>query len=372
MPTAAGGTFIINPTVKTICIGILAWNEEPSILITLEGLFQQSLLRCPEGRRVEVRVVPNGCTDRTAAVARHGLEALVADAPPGVSGEVIELEQPGKTNAWNRFIHDFSPPETDYFILADADIQFHGEDTLLHMVRVLESDDHVKVATDTPIKHIALKDKPTWRERISLGISAMTRAAPGQLTGQLYAARAVELRRIVMPAGLIVEDGFLKNFICTDGFQAPVDDSVIRRAPDAAHVFEAYLSLKDVLPNQRRQAIGHTLYTYLRDTIKARVAAGELAESFLKRKQEDDPDWFVQIIRERVAGGGPWVMHSGALSVRWKRLARMKGWRKPAFFPAALAGWLLDLVVYAWANHTLKKGRLKGIWKDTRNTAIRK
>lgn len=356
--------------MNTICIGILAWNEESSIPVTLEGLLEQSLLRHPDGRRVDIRIVANGCTDRTVEVARDSLTRLLAVPPPGVSGEVIELEQPGKTNAWNRFIHEFSPPETDYFILADADIRFHGEDTLLNMIRLLEAQPHIQVATDAPIKHIALKTDPTWLERISLGISAITQAAPGQLTGQLYAARAAQLRRIVMPAGLIVEDGFLKNFICSDGFQHPADDRLIQRAEDAAHVFEAYLAPKDVLPNQRRQAIGHTLYTYLRDVLKARIADGESAEHFLKRRHREDPDWFIQIIRERVADGGPWVMHPGTLTVRWKRLARVQSLRQLTLLPATLVGWLLDLVVYTWANHTLKQGKLKGIWKDTRTTQI--
>jgi hypothetical protein len=238
------------------------------------------------------------------------------------------------------------------------------------MVSVLRDQPHVLVATDEPIKHIALKEKKSWLDRLSLAVSAMTKATPGQLTGQLYAARAAALRRIVIPEGVIVEDGFLKQMLVTDGLTQRADNSRIVRAPDAAHVFEAYTRLRDILPNQRRQAVGHTIYTYLRDYLHHEIAQGRFAEQTLREKGAADPEWFLHEIKRRVAEGGWWVMHPGALAVRWKRWSAQRGLRRLTFFPAALAGWLLDLIVYTWANDTLKKGKLKGIWKDTKTTGL--
>jgi hypothetical protein len=267
-------------------------------------------------------------------------------------------------------VHELSRPDADVLILADADILFHGEHTLRGMVGLLESDPHVLAATDEPIKDIALKARLGIGERISIAMAGMTKAAPGQLTGQLYAARASALRRIVMPAGLIIDDGFIKQMLCTDFLRQPLDHSRIRRAENAAHVFEAYTRLSDILPNQRRQAAGHALYTMLRDQLKAVLEAGEDPESWLKEKCRAEPDWFREEVRRRVAEAGFWVMPPGMVAARWRRWWRLPARAKPTAFPALVAGSFIDAVTLFWANQTLRQGKLKGIWKDTRSEKL--
>ncbi|MEM1157694.1 MAG: hypothetical protein AAF649_09145 [Verrucomicrobiota bacterium] len=66
-----------------------------------------------------------------------------------------------------------------------------------------------------------------------------------------------------------------------------------------------------------------------------------------------------------MAAGGWWVLHQGALAVRWKRWWNLKPTQRIPALLAAGIGWGMDLVVYCWANWTLKQGQLKGIWKDT-------
>ena len=60
-----------------ITIGILAYNEEATIRRTLESLFGQTVFTADALRsscyQWEVLVVPNGCKDRTPAVAREAL-----------------------------------------------------------------------------------------------------------------------------------------------------------------------------------------------------------------------------------------------------------------------------------------------------------
>jgi glycosyltransferase involved in cell wall biosynthesis len=354
-----------------VSIGILAWNEEASIAQTIQSVFAQSLADhlVATGGNLELVIVPNGCSDQTAAVAAQACQQF-ASTRPGIVTRVEALTRPGKTNAWNEYVHRLSEPAAEVLILMDADIVLRGTDTLWNMVSVLREQPQAVVATDEPLKHIALKKTKSWVDRISLTISAMTKAAPGQLTGQLYAARATALRQIIIPEGIIVEDGFLKQMLVTDGLSQPADNSRIVRAPHAAHVFEAYTRLVDILPNQRRQAVGHTLYTYLRDYLQCEIKSGRRAEKILRENGAADPEWFLHEIKRRVAEGGPWVMHRGALAVRWKRWRAQQGLRRLTFFPAALVGWILDLVIYSWANRTLKKGQLKGIWKDTKTTHL--
>ncbi|MEM6821013.1 MAG: glycosyltransferase [Verrucomicrobiota bacterium] len=284
-----------------ISIGILAWNEEASIGATLHSLFEQSLLTQSSESKIEVIVVANGCSDQTADVARDTFAQQKKS--DWVSGSVLELSEPGKINAWNCFIHEESSLDTDIFILLDADIKLLGESTLLNMVQVLRENPDVLVATDEPIKHITQKENLSPGEYVSLAISKMTKAAPGQLSGQLYAARASALRRAVMPKGLIVEDGFLKQFLCTNGFTEPLNQNRIRRAPEAAHLFEAYLKVTDVLPNQKRQAMGHTIFTYLKDFLNQQADEGLSAEAVLRERSNSDPDWFRKEIQRRVHFG---------------------------------------------------------------------
>src|SRR5581483_2939832 len=98
-----------------VSIGIMAWNEEETLRTTLESLFRQSVFaRLSERReRAEIWLVANGCTDRTAAVAREVFARQEASHPyaDAFSAYVADVAEPGKCNAWNRFVHEFSAPE---------------------------------------------------------------------------------------------------------------------------------------------------------------------------------------------------------------------------------------------------------------------
>jgi glycosyltransferase involved in cell wall biosynthesis len=353
-----------------VSLGILAWNEESSIGVSLGSVFAQSLaerLRA-RGDTLEVVVVPNGCTDATAARAEEAL-ALNRRAHPHVQARVCSLAKAGKIHAWNEFVHRLSDPSAAFVFLADADIALHGEDTLWNMLRALEENPGAIASTDLPVKHLALKEKKGVLDRLSLGTSAMTQAAPGQLTGQLYCARGDWLRRAWMPDGLLLDDGFLKTMIVTEFFSRPADPSRVVRAPDAAHVFEAYTRLRDILPNQRRQAVGHAVWVILRERLAEAAREGPV-DAFLARECGRDPEWFRKHLRQRVAQMGWWVMPPGMFGVRFRRLRNLPPRQRWARLPAALAGAAVDAVVTLWANRTLRRNQLASIWKDTKTTAL--
>ncbi len=350
-----------------ISAGILAWNEEGSIGAAIASLAGQTLLAKVDGGSVglEIVVVPNGCTDGTADAARRALQEL-QQRFPAVRASVHDLPTPGKVNAWNEFVHRLSAPDSDYLLLLDADIELLGADTLWSMVQVLEEQPNVQVATDRPVKHLEREGRSGLLGRLLLGAGAMTQAAPGQLTGQLYCARAALLRRIVLPDGLIVEDGFLKQMICTEGFSHKVDNSLIARAPGAAHVFECYTSVRDVFNHQVRQAIGHTIYTYLRDDLQ-RPGLERPVFAELARRSRANPEWFRELVKAEVARRGWWVMDTPSLTMRWRRIRFAKGAAKVKFFLVALLALAVDIPVFLISNHRLRTGGLKGIWKDTKN-----
>lgn len=353
-----------------IVIGMLAWNEERSIGATIGSLARQTLLQRADGKdfSIEIIIVPNGCTDRTAQVAEEALGQL-REKFPAIVCRVEPLAEGGKSNAWNEFIHRLAPSDADYFVLMDADIEILTPETLERMWEALENDAHAMIATDQPVKHLVRKPRLNPLERLLLGAGAMTRSAPGQLTGQLYCARGSILRRIWMPRGIIVEDGFLKQIVCTDGYSGPVDNSRIVRAPGASHLFECYTKLRDIWNHQIRQAIGHTLYTYLTKHIRTEMTGRPVYDALLEKCRRD-PEWFLREIREEVRRRGWWVMDTPSITMRWRRVRFAKGVAKIKFLTVAAVATPYDLAVFLVSNSRLKRGKVKGVWKDTRTTAL--
>ncbi len=355
-----------------ISLGILAWNEAEVIGVSLESLFAQGIFKrlAPEGPTLQIVIVPNGCSDGTARVAEEALRRLSAGFDPrALSWSVRELDQPGKANAWNRYVHDFADASADCVFLMDADIRFHAPDTLWNMVQALKDNPHAHVATDTPLKHVMFKERKSWTDRISLAIADMTRAAPAQITGQLFCARGAAIRRIHMPKGLLTEDGYIKHVICTDQFTAPSDDRRVVRAPGASHIFESYTRISDIFFNQRRQQVAHAIYVILRDYLRERIGDRD-AGAIVRDENARDPDWFAAEIRRHVAKAGWWVMYPGAFGVRWRRWRGLPSGERLRRLPAAVAGALMDAVVLLAANHKLRQGTLAGVWKDTKSHTL--
>src|SRR5678816_2947789 len=134
-----------------LSIGILACNEETSISSMLDSLFRQTVFDRLAARheQCEILVVANGCTDRTAAVVRN-VFARVAIEPAwsnGLSARLIEIATPGRNNAWNRFVHEFSSIEARYLASMHADVLLHHRDALFSLVSALERRPHVSAAS---------------------------------------------------------------------------------------------------------------------------------------------------------------------------------------------------------------------------------
>jgi len=356
-----------------ISIGILAWNEEESIGLALKSLLEQTLIRELADHaedQLEIVVVPNGCSDHTDEKAAEALRTGAAALPTARFSWLVEpLREAGKVNAWNQFVHRLSNQAADFIFLMDADISFTHPDTLKNMVQALVQNPRAEASTDLPQKHILFKSRKTLGDRLSLAVGQITQSAPAQLTGQLYCARGPLLRRIHMPLGLMVEDGFLKHMLCTHIFTQPSDNTRIIRAPNASHVFEAYFRVMDIFNNQRRQQIGHCIYTYLRDSLKADTS-GKDAGEVIAENNARDPDWFRKVIRERVQKAGGWVIYPGAFGVRFKRLKNLSTAQALLRLPVAIVAFLMDVVVLVAANRRLRSGQLAGVWKDTKTSVL--
>src|SRR2546423_4848023 len=253
-----------------ISIGILAWNEEEAIGLTLASLFRQSLFAELKRRQLhcEIICVANGCTDRTAAVAQETFQEQTRSHPfkETFSCRSLNIVERGKTNAWNLFVHSLSAKTASILFLMDGDIVLHHPETLWNMHAVLLNNLKAAIATDQPLKDIAFRQHPSLRGQLSLATSHMTQSGAAQLTGQLYCIRTEVARNIYLPRDLVAcEDGFIKALTCTHFLTREVDSGRIAVATDASHIFQAYTSVGDILRNQKRQMIGQTIVHILAD-----------------------------------------------------------------------------------------------------------
>jgi hypothetical protein len=354
-----------------LSIGIMAWNEEASIVPMLASLFEQSIFAhfANQRQRCEVVCLANGCTDRTVAVTKEIFERMAREHPArwGMHLRVEDITKPGRNNAWNRFVHEFSARETRYICLMDADIIFDQPDTLHLVVRALERDARLGGASDCPIKNIAGKARPSWRERLSLATSDMTATIPGRLNGMLYCLRTEIARNLYLPRDVLAnDDGFFKAAICTDFFRAPLDPAKVVSVREATHLYQPYVLLRDVLNNQKRQMIGqatvHVIIEYLQTLPEQE--RGRLA-STLQRLEANDPDWLKKLIDAHVARTRMfWQLFPGILGFRWKRLAQMRGMQRLTHLPATVAGFVVTLVACFQAARFLRRG-VTNYWPKT-------
>jgi hypothetical protein len=342
----------------------------------LASLFEQSIFRllAARGERCEVICLANGCTDGTVAVAGEifAQQERAHPARTGLSAWVADITTPGRNNAWNRFVHELSAPEARYLCVMDADIVFDRADTLELVLRELETHPHLGGASDWPVKAIGLKNRPSLRERLSLATSEMTGTISGRLNGMLYCLRAPIARNLYLPRDVVAnDDGFFKAAICTDFFRAPLDPSKVVSVRNATHLYEPYLSFRDVVNNQKRQMIGQTtvyvIIEYLTNLPEAQRT--QLADT-LREHEARDPDWLKKLIDAHLARTRFfWQLFPGILGFRWRRLRQMPGWQKVTHFPAAAAGFAVTLIACWQASRFLRRG-VAAYWPKTTRTTI--
>lgn len=352
-----------------ISIGILARNEEKVIEATLASLFRQSVLRpsscdLPDAEW-EIIVVPNGCTDATAAVAQRGLADLAGQAANGkISFAVRELDEPGKSNAWNHYVHEFSSERAELILMMDADIEFGQPETIANTVKALLHDPHAVVAVDLPLKDAVRKEYKSLVERISVSASGTSTVGPPGISGQFFCARAETLRQVWMPKGLPVDDGFLRSMIVTDLFRSGYDGRRIIRAEHASHYFRTLTTLPEIFRHELRLVIGTALNCFLNWDFLAFATdpTGPGAGILIRNLNERDPSWFPRYMENTIRNRGFWVLPGDMLFRRFAGLTRKGSKGLPRRLFIAMVGFMLDLPVFITANRKLKKSGGIGFW----------
>lgn len=349
-----------------VSIGILAHNEASSIRRTLQSLLQQSLFQSfqmtPNTPPIELEIigVPNGCSDNTAAIMHDTLSHIAPSAADHtLTWKICELPQPGKPNAWNHYVHEFSSRNADYLILMDADIWFPDRHTLSAMVHFLMQEKQVWVAVDRPVKDVVLKANKTVVEHLSNFVSELSGSGGTVwLCGQLYCARADILRQIYMPAALTAEDGFLYQMVTTNCLTTPSQAYRIARVPDALHVFEAYTHPRQLLRHERWLVVTNITNTLIFEHLQrclTQTATAHTASALFREWDEKSPHWVTKLIQaERLKQSG-WLSPPEFLMRRFVNLRNKSLIKACCLLPVAIVAMLVDLLALYAANRQLSK-----------------
>jgi glycosyltransferase involved in cell wall biosynthesis len=345
-----------------IAIGLLAHNEERRIGKTLRSLFRQTVFRrdCRERlgvTRIQVACVPNGCSDGTAAEMRNLAIGLGRD--DAISFECHELPEPGKSRAWNAFVHSISAADVRYLLLVDADIEFGSSDVLEQIVAYMEANPEVVVGTDRPIKLTANKPCPSVQEKLSLAASNQV-DTEGKISGQLYCGRSKSLRRIWMPVNLPVEDGFLAAMIVTDGFTRRGVPGAIVQVPEVFHYYEVHKTVSQFIRHETRIVVGSTINSLLFGLLWEEGKSGHVG-AFIRRSNEQDAGWLEQLVKARTSKTRWLIPRDFVL----KRLRNLKGkrWSSTlAMLPIAFGATVLQALVCVRANSILRREGSTRLW----------
>lgn len=339
-----------------IGIGIFAHNEEARIGATLESLRAQDLFDgTPDAPSVEIVVLANGCRDHTAEAAAAALCARFGDLS-NVRARVEVLPAPGKSRTWNAYVHGLAPPSAETLILMDGDIRLAGVSTLRRLIGALDAHPDAHAAVDTILKDLAFKREPTARERLSLAASELSRSGPPKLAGSLYVARAAVLRGIWMPEGLLVEDGYLKAMLCTDGFTRSERTDRLVRAEDAAHTFEAVTGLRALFRHEVRLLVGSAMNFIVFEHLMEQVSrTGRAGGALVGAWNRDDPGWFPQLIDERLRARRGWLAPTGFILLPLRQAWRLPTARALRALPAALLRAGFNLAAALAADRRLRR-----------------
>jgi hypothetical protein len=340
-----------------IVVAVLAYNEAERIEAIIDELGRQTTAM--KDWLTRVLIVPNGCSDKTASVATRRCEEIFATNSLSLSWAVHEVkERVGKVGAWNLVVHQLAA-DADVLVFLDADVSFFTHDELARGVKALQEHPEAVLAAG-------------WPRRVELGrrtiVSAVASASagfvhdPNSLCGQHYAIRGTEARRLWMPIGLTLEDGFLRALMLTQFFTLPEDTGLAR--VDSEVGFQPETTITGLYRHELSVTLGMTILVYLFERFHEMVARGEDVERFLREQFENDPQWLHDFGTQQIAKRGPNCVPSSIKMRRLQRLSALSKREALLRFPAAFAGWCFDQVVIWRAQSILRSGEWFGQWKS--------
>lgn len=245
--------------MQFVDIAIFAHNEQEQISRLLEDLSQQTLLADAD-TRLRIRVLCNGCSDDTFAVA----EAAVSRLPElRAVCDVRDLPQPGKSRTWNAFV-DQLPPDSDFVVFVDGDIQLRDTNALLHLIEDLRGDSAVAITSRPQKDTQSLRRRPLLRF-IAESVGRVHRDGP--IAGSLYAVKTAAIRNVRLPVPCLTEDAFLSACLVTGIFSHEGRPALVKASSRVSHWFKTPETLRQFFAHDVRIAVGTELNAALFSTL---------------------------------------------------------------------------------------------------------
>ena len=336
-----------------LAIVVLAKDEESNIGRFLISLAAQTLFD-----RVDVHsklfVAANGCSDRTAQLARES--ASKAFATREIDYEILDWEKPGKSRSWNRLIHEVLPDDLDYIMAIDPDIAFVDAFVLAAVLQRISEDPALDVVSGYPVKDVTRKARPSLVDRFSLSVSGITRHM-GAINGSLYVAKASCLGEIWLPDETPGEDGFLNAMVMTRGFSRPEQLDVVYQFAEPTHYFQSH-SVTNFFAHEKRMIVGTMINRWIFEYLHS-LKLSEPAGPLIYRLNRREPDWVNKIIAKRSVAS--WLIPNALL---FRRLKPKHGltFSYLVRLPVLILATALTLPPAMTANLALKKQGAASTW----------
>lgn len=336
-----------------IDIGMFAHNEEDNIIATLDRFVSQSIFHIAN-INIRLTVLANGCTDKTQEICYQFFSDL--NIP---NFQLNAMQESGKSRTWNKFVHDISRKEAEYLIFCDADIELMDPCTLERLILFVKHRPQLIASSSRPVKDLAFKEKNTMVEKIILRSASGLDDWKKAICGQLYVLRSTSARRIWLPAGLPVEDGFVRAMILTNNFTEQENFSVIDGSDDIFHIYESETSLCQIIRHQTRIVIGSAINILIFQNILRQ--APQRREEYLRDISYEN-EWLNETLKSQLPQSpfGFVPFHFA-----FKRISHFFN-KKTKFSPIAililLCGLSFDLIVYVIAQIKMSRGHGANYW----------
>lgn len=341
-----------------ITIGLFAHDEERDLPGLMEDLSKQDIFQ-DSSFDARLLVLANGCTDRTVDVAQDMLWSLPSHFSQRV--RIVDLEQGGKSRTAHRFIHELSHSDDDILGFMDADIRIPDPQALRKMVRMLQDRPELLVLTSRPVKDVAFSGtaRGLVPRMIAVGGDGLTDWRKS-ICGQLFMARAAAVRRIGMPTGLPVEDGFFRAMLLTGLLSRPEDISVIDGHPEVFHVYQSIANIPGLVRHQARIVIGSAINAAIYKRIRAETRSEAEVHDLLMQAAADE-GWLRNVIAQELPRRPYGYVPFELIGKRWRRHVAGKRFG-PKPMVSLLLGTGLDIVVWVVASYKMHKGTGAGHW----------
>lgn len=254
----------MQPAVRII-VAVLAHNEERRIGVCLGSL--------PLGDpAVDVHVVVNGASDRTAEIARGFAGVTVHDWPQG-----------GKARSWNRFVLDTPGLEGDAFVFVDGDAEV-ASGSIAALAAALAADPQANAAAGMPLNG---RSAERYRAEMTAGHG---------LFGDLYALSGSFVARLRasglrLPEDLIGDDSLI-GALAKTGLADERDwhDERVRVVAGAGFLCEPMRLSLGGLRGQYRRMVNYSL-RHFQNRMVSEIMRGDGPVGLPVRMAELYPAW---------------------------------------------------------------------------------